>query len=85
MEVRRGVRVESLIDGPCAVNRVPHVVGVRTSQGEELAADLVVDAMGRRTRLAEWLKALDGRPPTQDAEPVAIPGPDRAGLLDLLA
>jgi 2-polyprenyl-6-methoxyphenol hydroxylase-like FAD-dependent oxidoreductase len=68
VEVRRGVRAESLIGGQSALGGVPHVAGVRTSRGEELAADLVVDAMGRHTRLAEWLEALDGRPPALDAE-----------------
>ncbi|MDW5598540.1 NAD(P)-binding protein [Conexibacter stalactiti] len=33
----------------------PHVRGVRLSDGETLAADLVVDAGGRRTRVPAWL------------------------------
>ncbi|MBV9856838.1 MAG: hypothetical protein JOY82_20355 [Streptosporangiaceae bacterium] len=48
--IRRGVRVAGLTGGPHAIPRVPHVAGVRTSDGQELRADLVVDAMGRRPR-----------------------------------
>jgi 2-polyprenyl-6-methoxyphenol hydroxylase-like FAD-dependent oxidoreductase len=42
------------------------VSGVRTGSGEVLAADLVVDAMGRASRLADWLTD-DGydRPPLE--------------------
>ncbi len=31
---------------------------MRTTDGDELHADLVVDAMGRRSKLVEWLQAL---------------------------
>ena len=47
--IRRGVRAAGLIGGPPAIPGVPHVAGVRTSAGEELRGDLVVDAMGRRS------------------------------------
>jgi 2-polyprenyl-6-methoxyphenol hydroxylase-like FAD-dependent oxidoreductase len=50
IDVRRGVEVERLV-----TNGVPRIAGVRTKGGEELAADLVVDAMGRRSRLPAWL------------------------------
>ena len=66
--VRRGVRVAGLLSGPSAVPGVPHVTGVRTDAGEELRADLVIDAMGRRTRAADWIAALGGRPPQVEAE-----------------
>ncbi len=33
-------------------------MGVRTTEGDELDADLVVDAMGRRSKLVEWLEEL---------------------------
>ena len=68
MTVRRGVRVAGLLSGPSAVAGVPHVTGVRTEAGEELRADLVVDAMGRRTRAAEWIGGLGARPPQVQAE-----------------
>jgi 2-polyprenyl-6-methoxyphenol hydroxylase-like FAD-dependent oxidoreductase len=45
---------------------VPHVVGVRTSAGEELRADVVIDAMGRRSKSPEWIVASGGRPPYEE-------------------
>ena len=50
LDVRRGVAVERLVS-----NSVPRIAGVRTTGGEVLHADLVVDAMGRRSRLPAWL------------------------------
>jgi flavin-dependent dehydrogenase len=58
--VRRGVRVTELIAGASAVAGVPHLAGVRTSDGADLRADLVVDAMGRRSRASELLASLGG-------------------------
>ena len=68
LDVRRGVAVAELLTGPATVDAVPHVTGVRTSDGEELAADLVIDAMGRRSPLAGFLEALGARPPAEEAE-----------------
>jgi 2-polyprenyl-6-methoxyphenol hydroxylase-like FAD-dependent oxidoreductase len=62
VEVRRGVRVADLLAGPSAIAGVPHVVGVRTTAGERIPADLVVDATGRRTRSGAWLAGI-GAPP----------------------
>jgi 2-polyprenyl-6-methoxyphenol hydroxylase-like FAD-dependent oxidoreductase len=67
VEVRRDVRICELVPGPPAVRGVPHVAGVRTSTGEELRADLVVDAMGRRSRSVAMLAALGARPSSTDA------------------
>ena len=47
--IRRGTKVRELITGVSAVPGVPHVAGVRTTSGEAILADLVVDAMGRRS------------------------------------
>lgn len=47
---------------------VPHVAGVRTITGEELRADLVVDAMGRRSPTMDWLALLGARPPHVESE-----------------
>ncbi|MGY1777657.1 NAD(P)/FAD-dependent oxidoreductase [Geodermatophilus sp. SYSU D00804] len=66
--VRRGVQVAGLLPGPSATGGVPHTGGVRTAAGEELRADLVVDATGRRTRSAQWLADLGARPPEQRAQ-----------------
>ncbi len=66
--IRRGTRMAGLLTGPSAIRGVPHIAGVRTGDGEELRADLVVDAMGRRSRAAEMLTALGARPPYVEAE-----------------
>jgi 2-polyprenyl-6-methoxyphenol hydroxylase-like FAD-dependent oxidoreductase len=66
LEVRRGVSVAELqtrrIDGRL------HVTGVRDDGGEPLAADLVVDAMGRRSVLPKLLTAAGGDPVHEEAE-----------------
>jgi 2-polyprenyl-6-methoxyphenol hydroxylase-like FAD-dependent oxidoreductase len=56
--LRGGQRVIGLLGAP---GDPPSVVGVRTDRGE-LAADLVVDASGRRTALDRWLADLGARP-----------------------
>jgi len=43
------------------------VVGVETDEGT-LHADLVVDAMGRRSPAVEWLEALGARPPIVESQ-----------------
>jgi 2-polyprenyl-6-methoxyphenol hydroxylase-like FAD-dependent oxidoreductase len=66
VELRRGVAVTALetrrTDG-----RV-HVTAVRTDGGDRLAADLVVDAMGRGSALPKLLAAAGGDPVHEDAE-----------------
>jgi 2-polyprenyl-6-methoxyphenol hydroxylase-like FAD-dependent oxidoreductase len=52
-----GVQVTGL-DG--TTGDVPHVTGVQTSVGP-VRADLVVDAMGRRSPVPAWIEALGGR------------------------
>jgi flavin-dependent dehydrogenase len=66
--IRRGVHATGLIGGSPAIPGVPHVAGVRTSAGEELRGDLVVDAMGRRSPGAGLLTALGARPPHTESE-----------------
>lgn len=66
--VRRGVRVSGFIPGHPAIPGTPGVGGVRTETGEELRADLVVDAMGRRTTSAEWLSELGAHTPYIESE-----------------
>ena len=41
---------------------------MRTSAGEELQADLVIDCSGRRSALPSWLEALGARPPVEEVE-----------------
>lgn len=68
LTVRRGVVVSGLSTGPSAIPGVPHVAGVRTQDGEEIRADVVVDASGRRSALPGWLEAAGARPPVEDLE-----------------
>ena len=66
--VRRGVKLAGLLTGPSREPGVVHVSGVRTVDGDELAADLVVDAMGRKTPSADWLPAAGGVAPLIQSE-----------------
>ncbi len=66
LDVRRGVAVAGLQTR--SASKVPHVVGVRTESGEELRADLVVDATGRRSPLPRWLEAAGAAPLHEEAE-----------------
>jgi 2-polyprenyl-6-methoxyphenol hydroxylase-like FAD-dependent oxidoreductase len=68
VSVRRGVRVRHLLTGSPAIPGVPHVSGVVTAAGEQLPADLIVDAMGRRTPAMEWLAQLGARKPQTESE-----------------
>ena len=44
------------------------VSGVRTQSGARLDADLVVDASGRRSRVADWLVELGAQPPDEERD-----------------
>ncbi|HEX6453139.1 MAG TPA: FAD-dependent oxidoreductase [Trebonia sp.] len=68
IDVRRGVAVTELLTGPDTATGVPHVAGVRLSDGQQLTADLVIDAMGRRSPLPGWLADLGARPMAEQAE-----------------
>ena len=65
LSVRRGVAVASLLTGPSAAKGIPHVTGVRTMDGEEVSADLIIDAMGRASKLPDWLEAIGARRPNR--------------------
>ena len=54
VHLHRGSEVSGLTTR--ANGDLPHVTGVRTTAGEELASDLVVDAMGRNSKLPRWLR-----------------------------
>lgn len=66
IEIRRGVAVESLVLGGAA-GPAPDVVGVTTSDGDEVCGDLVVDMTGRRSPLLRLLGEL-GRPPLEEVD-----------------
>jgi flavin-dependent dehydrogenase len=66
--IRRGVAVDALLTGTATTPGIPHVVGVRTDSGEELVADFVVDASGRRSNLPTRLAAVGARPVVEEKE-----------------
>jgi 2-polyprenyl-6-methoxyphenol hydroxylase-like FAD-dependent oxidoreductase len=66
------VRLDTPVAGLRARSRtpdgVPHVDAVLLDTGEQLGADLIIDAMGRRTKLAQWLVELGATPPIVESE-----------------
>ena len=69
VSVRSGCRVDGLV----AANGTPlRVTGVRLADGTTLAADLVVDATGRRSRSPHWLEAIGAPRPREESEPCGI-------------
>ncbi len=64
--IRRGTVVSELLtsDAERLTNDPINVCGVRTDQGEELFADLVIDASGRASSLPRLLVAAGGTEPT---------------------
>src|SRR4051812_3297902 len=76
--LRRAVLHEgrvSFLDG-CAVAGLEatdrHVTGVRLEDGRVIAADLVVDASGRRSSLPKWLDAIGAGPVHEEVEDTGI-------------
>jgi 2-polyprenyl-6-methoxyphenol hydroxylase-like FAD-dependent oxidoreductase len=68
MTVRRGEAVTGLLTRGGELPGVPHVGGVRLTDGGIVPADLTVDCTGRRSRLAEWLTAAGARRPVDERE-----------------
>lgn len=68
LAIRRGMRVTGLVADTGADRPVPHVRGVTTDEGT-VAADLVIDAGGRRTPVPGWLRRLGGPDPVESREP----------------
>ncbi len=66
--VRRGTVVHALLTGDPAAPGVPHVIGVVTDAGEEIRADLVVDASGRRSALPRLLADIGARAPVEELD-----------------
>jgi 2-polyprenyl-6-methoxyphenol hydroxylase-like FAD-dependent oxidoreductase len=58
VRIRDGTRVAGLAAVP---GRPPHVTGVRTGHGD-VAADLVIDATGRRSPVDRWLRSIGAKP-----------------------
>ncbi len=66
--IRRGTAVDALITGTSDRAGVPHVSGVRLESGEEIGADLVIDAAGRRSGLPRWLADLGAAPVDEEMD-----------------
>jgi flavin-dependent dehydrogenase len=66
--VRRGVAVTGFTTGAEVRPGVPHVTGLRLADGEEVTADLVIDATGRRSPTPDWLVDIGATPPLDEAE-----------------
>jgi len=66
--IRRGARVTAVTTGTPTSPGVPHVAGVRTRSGEQISADVVVDATGRRSTVPGLLAAAGARPGTEQRE-----------------
>jgi 2-polyprenyl-6-methoxyphenol hydroxylase-like FAD-dependent oxidoreductase len=71
-----GARVVGLDATPGAGNLPPTVTGVWCERAggapERVAGDLVVDASGRRSKLAHWLEAIGARAPREASSPCGI-------------
>ena len=77
VEFRDGDEVTGLATAGPRANGAPlRVTGVhvRCADGRrhELAADLVVDASGRRSKLSDWLEAIGAPRPRRESEPCGI-------------
>ncbi|MFN0089676.1 MAG: FAD-dependent oxidoreductase [Acidimicrobiales bacterium] len=65
VDVRRGIAVVGLLTGRDDPPGVPGVRGVRLEGGEEIEADLVVDATGRSSRIVARLSEIGARAPAE--------------------
>lgn len=68
VDVRRGSVVAGLLTRSATDSDLPRVSGVQLTTGEVIGADLVVDAMGRGSKLPGWLKKIGARPPSEFSE-----------------
>jgi 2-polyprenyl-6-methoxyphenol hydroxylase-like FAD-dependent oxidoreductase len=58
-------RVVGLVAADASRGSAVRITGARTSGGEEIEADLFVDALGRTSPLVSWLASLGARPPLE--------------------
>jgi 2-polyprenyl-6-methoxyphenol hydroxylase-like FAD-dependent oxidoreductase len=72
VQIIRGVGVQGLTTGRSVRQGIPHVTGVRTIDGTGIPADLVIDSMGRRSKLGEWIAAIGGQTPYEEASDVGF-------------
>jgi 2-polyprenyl-6-methoxyphenol hydroxylase-like FAD-dependent oxidoreductase len=60
--IEGGARIAGLVGLQAAGNGSVRVTGCSTTDGRTIEADLVVDALGRTSKLAAWLEELGARP-----------------------
>ena len=66
VQVQRGRAIDGL--SADTTGAMPHVTGLRMADGEDVPADLVVDATGRRSPTPAWLEEIGARPPHEVTE-----------------
>src|SRR5437868_6080857 len=66
--IERGIHIVGLIAESSRSAGVPHVTGVRATDGREVEADLVIDVMGRRSPVPRWLQDIGARKPIEEAK-----------------
>ena len=65
INVEADTRVVGLMAAKAPREGAVCVTGVRTDRGQEIEADLVVDALGRTSPVVSWLDSLGARPPLE--------------------
>lgn len=68
LTVRRGQSVVAVATGPEATPGIPHITGVETDAGDQIAADLVIDAAGRRSPLPALLEDVGANRPFEESQ-----------------
>ncbi|MFJ7078502.1 FAD-dependent oxidoreductase [Streptomyces sp. NPDC098781] len=66
--IRRGLEVTGLLTGDAHTSGRPHITGITTSTGESFQGNLVIDAGGRNSRVAELLADVGATAHTERAE-----------------
>lgn len=65
VEIRSSSPVTALVVGSEVIKGVPHVIGVKTDNGDIYYADVILDASGRRTALPTLIESVGGVAPTE--------------------
>jgi 2-polyprenyl-6-methoxyphenol hydroxylase-like FAD-dependent oxidoreductase len=68
VELRAGCPVAGLLAASSLLDGIPRMVGVRTKDHGDIAADSVVVAGGRRLPIQRWLEEIGAPPPAEEAE-----------------
>jgi 2-polyprenyl-6-methoxyphenol hydroxylase-like FAD-dependent oxidoreductase len=65
VEIKSASPVTALVVGPEVIKGVPHVIGVKTENGDAYYADVIIDASGRRTALPALIASVGGVAPSE--------------------